>query len=165
MKNLAAQRERAMNAVNGLTFEQVETAAQVMEFAVQKYGNQPSILAGLAFMAGVAVGKSESGSGTNEKSVSEAATAEDVVRCVHAGYAGDISDDIEAPLRRLADVMFATVAHYEDIQAEKGCKLTTTEANEAVEYLETFARSVRCIQENALAISKRADNAALGVAD
>lgn len=53
MKNLAAQRERAMNAVNGLTFEQVETAAQVMEFAVQKYGNQPSILAGLAFMAGM----------------------------------------------------------------------------------------------------------------
>lgn len=163
MKNLVKERQMVADTIKGVQFDEVEEAADIVESIVDRYSNSPSIMSGLCYLSGVAVGKIESGSGTNEKNKGEADA--DAVRRVHYLYASDIIDNIELPARRLHDAMCCTIARFHDIQAQDGRELNGEDATELHELLECFAHTLKAIQESALSIARRADNAALGVAD
>lgn len=164
MRNLTKERQMVADTIASVKFDEVEQAADIVGSVVDRYSNSPSIMAGLSFLAGVAVGKSESGNSTNEKNMGDPENDEKLKR-LHYLYASDIIDNVELPARRLHDAMCCTIARFHDIQAQDGRELNGEDATELHELLECFAHTLKAVQESALSVARRADNAALGVAD
>ena len=159
MKNLVKERQMVADTIAHVKFDEVEEAADIVGSIVDRYNNSPSILAGLCFLSGVAVGKSY---GENEANMGDPENDEKLRR-LHYLYAADIIDNVELPARRLHDAMCCTIARFHDVQAQDGHELNSKDATELHELLECFAHGLKAIQESALSVAKQADKAAIGV--
>ena len=161
MKNLVKERQMVADTIAHVKFDEVEQAADIVGSVVDRYSNSPSIMAGLSFLAGVAVGKSY---GENKTNMGDP-ESDEKLRHLHYLYASDIIDNIELPARRLHDVMCCTIARFHDVHAQDGHELNSEDATELHELLECFAHGLKAIQESALSVANRADKAAIGVVD
>lgn len=78
---------------------------------------------------------------------------------LHCKYAEAIAEHIEAPLKRLAAIMSATVKAYEYAQAERD--ITPKDAEALAGYMEAFTVWCDAIYEDARTLANQAERAYL----
>lgn len=155
--NIAQLREHAMNTIAGLTFDEVTTASEAMDSAITKHSNSPSVLAGLAYLCGVAEGMNSNQAEMPWNDAKGEAVTAAAVRRVHKHYFNAISDELTERMDHLSDIMHATCGRYNDKQAENMSPLDSTDAQELLEYLELFADRVNTLYCAAVSIETHAE--------